>query len=183
MEKFDLYDCQRQKLNKTLERNETVPEGCGRLVIHICIFNSNGEMLIQQRSNTKKTNPNIWDITVGGCVQSGETSWQAAQRELSEELGIQHDFSNTLAYLTLNFIGGFDDYFLIKKDINIKKDVRFTDNEVSQVKWASQSEILQMIENKTFIPYHPHLISLMFDMYKTDYGAFQYNIFAKKTEK
>ncbi len=39
-----------------------------------------------------------------------------------------------------------------------------------------------MIEDKTFIPYRPSLISLLFKMVKTDYDAFQYNIFANKKD-
>lgn len=182
MEMFDLYDKYRQKLGMAISREEPLPDGVCRLVIHICIFNNEGKMLIQQRSPSKKTNPNIWDISIGGCVQAGETSQDAAARELGEELGLKHNFSSTIPFFTLNFDGGFDDYYLIEKDTDIINEISFTDNEVSQVKWASLEEILSMIDDKTFLPYQTQLIELMFNMYKRDYGAFQYNIFAKKKD-
>ena len=53
MESFDLYDVNRNKTGKTLERGNKVPEGLYRLVVHACIFNSEGKMLIQKRVATK----------------------------------------------------------------------------------------------------------------------------------
>ncbi len=180
MEKFDLYDINRQKLGKTHDRNSPIPKDCCRIVVHCCIFNSKGEMLIQKRSATKKVNPNLWDISLGGCVQAGETSQEAMTRELSEELGICHNFSGIIPHLTINFVGGFDDFYILTKDVDINSEINFTDNEVQCVKWASKAEIITMMKNKTFLPYHPELISMLFVMSKTaDYGAFQYNIFSK----
>ena len=41
--------------------------------------------------------------------------------------------------------------------------------EVAQVKWATQEEVHQMLDDGTFIPYHKSLIDLLFDMReKTD---------------
>ena len=42
--------------------------------------------------------------------------------------------------------------------------------EVEAVKWATEAEILEMIERGDFIPYYQHLIRLLFDM-KDGYGA------------
>lgn len=163
MELWDLYDEYRQKTNKIIERDETNTTNLYRLVVHVCIFNSQGEMLIQQRHSTKKAWPNMWDITLGGSVKSGETSKQAAGRELSEELGINLDFTNERAFLTVNFDNGFDDYYLIKKDVNLN-DIKFVDSEVQNVKWASKDEILQMIESNEFIEYYPSFIETLFEM-------------------
>lgn len=163
MEKFDLYNNDRQLVGKTIERGQNCPNDLCRLVVHICIFNKKGEMLIQQRQNTKKSWPNAWDITLGGGVQARENSRQAAKRELSEELGIDYDFSNVRPYMTINFDNGFDDFYLIEKDISLD-EVAFKDNEVQAVKWATKDEILTMIESKDFIGYYPSFISALFEM-------------------
>lgn len=163
MERLDLYTMDRQPVNQTIERGQSCPVDLCRLVIHVCIFNSKGEMLIQQRQSTKKSWPNAWDLTLGGGVQSGENSQQAAQRELNEELGVDHDFSNERAYLTINFDNGFDDFYLIEKDVSLK-DVTFKDNEVQAVKWATKDEILDMIKSKNFINYYPSFVSALFEM-------------------
>ncbi len=164
MEEYDLYDKNRQKLNEKLERKYQPPKGKCRVVIHVCLFNSKGQMLIQQRSQTKKVNPNKWDVSVGGCVIAGEDARTAASRELFEELSIKHDFSNEIPHLTINFDGGFDDYFTFIQDVPLK-DVKFGDREVQKVKWASEKQILKMIKDGTFLPYHPTLISALFGMH------------------
>ena len=87
MECFDLYNEHRQQTGETMVRGTQTPAGRYRLVVHICIFNSNGELLIQQRQPFKKGWSNLWDVTVGGAVTAGETSQQGAHRELLEELG------------------------------------------------------------------------------------------------
>lgn len=170
-EKFDLYDVARQKTGKTIFRGEKLLENTFRLTVHVCIFNSSGKMLIQQRSATKRTNPNVWDITLGGCVQTGETTIQAAERELLEELGLSFDLSNVRPHLTLNFDGGFDDYFLLTKDVSLS-DISFKDHEVQAVKWATEKEILKLIKRKKFIQYHPFLIHTWFESSKHPAGAF-----------
>lgn len=100
---------------------------------------------------------------MGGGVQAGENSRQAAKRELSEELGIDYDFSNVRPYMTINFDNGFDDFYLIEKDVSLD-EVTFKDNEVQAVKWATKDEILTMIESKNFIGYYPSFISALFEM-------------------
>lgn len=60
-------------------------KGTYHLVVHVCVFNQKGEMLIQQRQPFKQGWPNLWDVTMGGSALAGETSQQAAMRELKEE--------------------------------------------------------------------------------------------------
>ena len=92
MEKWDLYDQHRNKIEKQITRGDKMEPGEFHLVVHVCIFNSKGEMLIQQRQPFKQGWSNLWDITCGGSAVAGDTSQQAASRELFEELGIQFNF-------------------------------------------------------------------------------------------
>lgn len=165
MELWDIYDKSRIKTGKTIERGKTLPENGYHMVVHICIFNTQGEMLIQQRQPFKEGWPNLWDITVGGSAIAGETSSMAAERELYEEIGYRYDFSKTRPSLTVNFKNGFDDYYLIEKDIDIDS-LKLQYEEVQRVKWASKDEILKMIKSEIFIPYYESMIQLLFDMHK-----------------
>mgnify|MGYP004566621647 CR=1 FL=1 len=79
MELFDLYDDERKFTGETIERGKPLPENRYHLVIHICIFNSDGKMLIQQRQSFKKSFPGKWDVSVGGSAVAGENSRQAAK--------------------------------------------------------------------------------------------------------
>ena len=87
MESFDLYDVGRNRTGKVLERGNKVPEGYYRLVVHVCIFDSEGRMLIQKRLPTKSGWSGMWDLTAGGSALAGDSSQQAASRELLEEVG------------------------------------------------------------------------------------------------
>ena len=57
-------------------------------VVHLHIFNSKGELLLQKRPEWKKIQPNKWDTAVGGHIDLGESAAQALKRETLEEEGI-----------------------------------------------------------------------------------------------
>ena len=57
-------------------------------VVHVLIFNRKGELLLQKRSHQKDVAPGKWDTSVGGHVAPKEDVLAAAQREMTEELGI-----------------------------------------------------------------------------------------------
>lgn len=54
------------------------------------LFNSNGELLLQQRSLRKKTWPGVWSNSVCGHPRLEESLIDAAKRRLSFELGIEN---------------------------------------------------------------------------------------------
>lgn len=54
----------------------------------IFLFNSRGELLLQQRALTKKTWPGVWSNSCCGHVMLHETTEAAAKRRLKYELGI-----------------------------------------------------------------------------------------------
>lgn len=163
MEVWDLYDKDRIKTGETMVRGSKFKENTYHLVVHVCIFNLEGKMLIQQRQPFKDGWPNMWDITVGGSAVSGDTSQLAAEREVYEEIGYKLSLDGIRPSLTINFDKGFDDIYLIQKDVDISK-LRLQYEEVQSVKWASKEEILSMIDEEIFIPYHKSLIDLLFFM-------------------
>lgn len=169
MEIWDIYDVHRIKKDKTILRGEPLSDGDYHLAVHICIFNSDGEMLIQQRQPFKEDWPDMWDITVGGCAVSGETSQKAAERELFEEIGLKVDLENVRPHLTINFASGFNDIYLIENNADISA-LALQDEEVQRVRWAPLKEIFSLIDCNKFIPYHKSLIQLFFDM-RLKYGA------------
>ncbi len=163
MEIWDLYTKDRTKTGQTMIRGEQTPNGFYRLVVHICIFNSEGDMLIQQRQPFKAGWSNMWDLTVGGSAVSGDTSQTAAEREVLEEIGCRISFQDIRPALTINFHDGFDDMYLIQKDLEISQ-LTLQCEEVQAVRWASKDEIIQMIDSQIFIPYDKSLIELLFYM-------------------
>ena len=160
MELFDLYTEDRVKTGRTMVRGTKVPEGLYRLVVHVCIFDTEGRMLIQQRQPFKQGWSNYWDLTVGGCAVAGDTSRTAAEREVREEIGLELDLSDVRPSLTLNFDGGFDDYYVLTREVDLSV-LHLQEEEVQAVRWAAQEEILKMIDDGLFIPYEKSLIGLL----------------------
>lgn len=161
MELLDLYDHRRNPTGETMVRGTPVPSGRYRCVVHICLFNSAGQLLIQQRQANAPRWPDYWDVSAAGGVSSGETPQIAATRETKEELGLDIDFSNAAPAFSVTFSEGFDDFFIISKDVDLAS-LRLQPEEVQAVRWATQEEILAMIDDGRFIPYRKSLVDLLF---------------------
>lgn len=96
----------------------------------------------------------MWDVTVGGHVDSGEFGRQALIREAKEELGIDINDSE-IKYLvgstSINEQGDiinkhYNKCYLITKSIEIS-DIKIQEDEVSEVKYFSKDELLKRILN------------------------------------
>jgi isopentenyldiphosphate isomerase len=172
MESFDLYDVNRNKTGKVLERGNKVPEGCYRLVVHVCIFNDEGKMLIQRRMPTKKGWSGMWDITAGGSALAGDSSGTAASRELLEEVGIDYPLEGKRPAMTIYFDGGFNDIYTVNMDVDIDS-LTLQPTEVAEVRWATEEEILEMMKQKEFVLYKSSFISLLFFL-RNHNGAFMH---------
>ncbi|GAA3590075.1 NUDIX domain-containing protein [Flavivirga amylovorans] len=55
---------------------------------HIWFYTKKGDILLSQRSAKKTICPLMWDVSVAGHIDAGETIKQAALRETKEEIGI-----------------------------------------------------------------------------------------------
>ncbi len=171
MELWDVYDINMQKTQRTAQRGVPMADDEYHLVTHICIFNSQGQMLIQHRQPFKKGFSGLWDISAAGSALAGETSRQAAEREVMEEIGI--DIAITVRpSFNITFDRGFDDFYLLDWDGDIST-LKLQYEEVESVKWATKEEILSMISDGSFVPYYPSLINMIFDMKENTiaYGA------------
>ena len=164
MELVDLYDENRLPLGKTAERHDHRRPGEYRTVVHVCLFDSLGRLLIQQRSQEKDACPGAWDVSAAGGVDAGETSCQAAEREFREELGVALSLEGARPSVTVQFDGGFDDFFLAERDLALE-ELTLQAEEVSDARWAELPEVLEMVEQGTFLPYPKSFLMLLFDLH------------------
>lgn len=161
MERFDLYDRDRRLTGITARRGDPIPPDSYRLAIHVCLFGEDGRLLIQQRQPFKRKWSGLWDLSAAGSAICGESSREAAERETMEELGLKIDLSRVQPVLTVHWDKGFDDIFILPSDIDILS-LKLQPEEVRAVKWSSLQEILQMIDDGSFIPYEKSYIELLF---------------------
>ncbi len=162
MELVDLYDENRVPLGRTGERSAQRESREYRTVVHVCVFDSRGRLLIQQRAAEKFIWPGLWDVSVGGGVDAGETSRQSAEREFREELGFPLDLGGLRPSVTVNFDGGFDDFYILTKNLNLDS-LTLQKEEVRAVRWAALEEVFNMVDEGTFIPYPKSFLQFLFD--------------------
>ncbi|MCM1524555.1 MAG: NUDIX domain-containing protein [Ruminococcus sp.] len=163
MERWDVYDENRIKTGRTELRGAPAKKGEYRMVVHICIFNSAGKMLIQQRQPFKSSWSGMWDVTVGGSSVTEDTSLSAAIRETSEEIGMTLKAEQLRRALTVQTENVFDDIYIVNADPD-EHSLKLQPEEVAAVKWADSREIKEMIDKGEFIPYHHAFIDLLFFM-------------------
>lgn len=168
MELWDIYDIDRVRTGRVAQRGKPASEGgLGEgeyhLVVHICVFNGHGQLLLQQRQKDKEGYPNLWDVSAAGSALAGETSAAAASRELREELGLVHDFTKERPFWTTHFECGFDDWYFIRMEADIS-DLRLQPEEVQDARWADLAEIERMLDSGEMVPYYRDFVRLWFAM-------------------
>jgi isopentenyl-diphosphate delta-isomerase len=72
-----------------MEKMEAHQKGALHRAFSVFLFNEHGETLLQQRAAEKYHSPLLWTNTCCSHPREGETVLEAAQRRVSEELGIQ----------------------------------------------------------------------------------------------
>ena len=151
-EYWDLYDKNRNKLDKRAKRGDKLDEGEYHLVVNAWIKNKDNQFLITQRSANKKF-AYMWECTGGSALQ-GETSIQAAVREIKEELGINID-ENTgklIGTKLRHYPHRPDilDVWLFESDVLIEQ-VEIQEDEVCDVMLASVDEIMKLYKENKFM--------------------------------
>lgn len=143
-EYFDLYTADRRKLGRKIQRGVPVPHGEYHIVVQIMSVNSKGEILLTQRV-PQKTSGGRWECS-GGCAVSGETSREAAVRELFEETGIRALTSEISLEWTLTTDSMLRDFYMVHKDVGLDRLV-LQSTEVCAAKWVSFDRLEEMVEN------------------------------------
>lgn len=165
-EHWDVYTVDRIPTGRSNPRGTRLEPGEYRNVVHVCVFDVSGRMLIQKRAEDKSQWPGLWDFSVGGSVVAGENSRQGAQRETREELGITLDLADRAPQLTLTYPNVFDDFYLVTAGQDCPSfdlaDLAVPNDEVTHVRWATRDEVFELRAAHEFIGWEPPLIDFLF---------------------
>lgn len=151
-ERWDILDEKGKPLGKTTLRGRVqLKPGEYHLVVHIWVVSSDGKILIQRRSDTKKLMPGEWAAT-GGAAVSGEDSFTAARRELFEELGIKSNKETLKKILRIKRRNSLLDIWMIESNVPVSQ-LKLQESEVAEAKWITLEELKIMIKENKFHNY------------------------------
>ena len=118
-------------------------------IIAVWIENSNGDILIQQRSLDKDLNPGLWTAGVVGTVVVGESYEEAAKKELEEEVGVQDTEIELIKSAHYKASTGWRNIHTFKCIVDKKEeDFVIQEEEVKQVKWVTPKELRSRLASK-----------------------------------
>ena len=159
-ELIDVLDEDGNKTGRIETRKKVHQEGLYHRIVVIAIIDKSGNLLMQQRSIKKKTNPEKWDISVAGHVSSGQTSIQAAIREVKEEVGIdinEEELKFICTYksggkLFNNYIANhINDFYIVRRDkIDLDK-IQMQEDEVQDIKLCDKRTIQDIISSNNIV--------------------------------
>lgn len=144
LELWDIYDENGNVTGRKMYRGKPA-EGDYMLCVHMYIYNSKKKFLIQQRSFSKSSFPGAWDVTCG-AVLAGETSLEAAKREIFEELGLSTENASIEMVGRLKREYSFADIYFIQMEFDLSACI-LQKEEVEAVKEVNIDEVIEMIEN------------------------------------
>ena len=88
-EYLDILDKTGKPLGEAHPKSEVHQHGYYHNTVHVWFYTDKGDILLAQRSFKKAICPGLWDVSVAGHVDSGETLEAAASREVWEEIGLK----------------------------------------------------------------------------------------------
>ncbi|MCG2431794.1 isopentenyl-diphosphate Delta-isomerase [Aequorivita xiaoshiensis] len=146
-EKVILVDENDQKIG-LMPKMEAHEKGLLHRAFSVFVFNSNNELMLQQRALHKYHTPGLWANTCCSHQRDGESSIDAGMRRLSEEMGFTTALKETTTFIyKAPFDNGLTehelDHILIGKydgEPNINPD------EVADWKWMSLEEVKNDIQ-------------------------------------
>ena len=150
-ELWDLYDMHRELTGETWKRGTKtpIPKGRYHIIVSVWTVTPSGKILITQR-HPHKSFGELWENT-GGAVIAGETSLDAAYRELSEEIGLDVDKDRLVMLGDVWHSGYVVDTYLYVSEIDIDKLV-LQDDEVIDAKLVSEADIDSLHEQNMMVP-------------------------------
>lgn len=116
----------------------------------VFVFNSKGELMLQQRAAHKYHSPLLWTNTCCSHQRDGETSLEAGVRRLDEEMGFTCDLEEVFWFIyKAPFDNGLTEHELDHVMVGkFEGEPNINPEEVEAYKWMPLEEVKKDIENK-----------------------------------
>lgn len=137
----------------------------------VFIFNSNGDLMLQQRAAHKYHSPLLWTNTCCSHQRDGESNIEAGKRRLLEEMGFSTELKEVFSFIyKASFDNGLTEHELDHVMVGYFDGVpEVNPEEVASFKWMSLEAIKEDIE------LHPNLYTAWFKIiFKESYSKLSY---------
>ena len=143
------------------------------------MFTKNGEVLLSKRSAKKDICPLMWDVSVAGHIDAGETAKQAAVRETKEEIGLELTESDLTKIGVFECFQSYDNGIIDNEFHNtfiaelkvLLSDLSPQDEEVEALKLVALDQFQWLIDNigvdNHFVPSNKSYYQFVLDQLKT----------------
>lgn len=164
-EQLDIYTREGKLTGRTFIRGEALNQGDYQLATSVVLIDEHHRYLLTQRHPDKRAGL-LWEFS-GGAVDAGETSYQAAFRELYEEIGVSMEPGEVL------FIGTICeeaesllvDVYLAHHPVSLASLV-LQENEVVAAKKVTTLDIMKMQDKKELTTFDWKIFCLVDDYLK-----------------
>ncbi len=121
-------------------------------IVHVLVFNSKGEIFLQQRSAKQKFCPGHWFTSSSAHVRNGESCEAAAVRSISEQLALNTPVARIceIEY----------DHYKMRKFVSVFRAVsegpfRLNEEETAKGMWFSAADACAIVRKNQLV--HPEL--------------------------
>lgn len=133
-----------------MEKHEAHEKAMLHRAFSVFVFNSNNELLLQQRSISKYHSGGLWTNTCCSHPRSNETTLDAAHRRLKDEMGFDCDLTERFHFVYhAKLDNGFTEHeldFIYTGKFDGTPDINT--NEVEAYKWLPMAKVIADVNDQ-----------------------------------
>lgn len=150
LEELILVDGNDQEVGSMRKQDCHLGDGTLHRAFSIFIFNRQGDVLLQRRSEQKMLWPGFWSNACCSHPRKGESAEEAAHRRLKQELGISTDLTYLYKFeyqAPFRDIGSENELCWVWVGLADSDEIEANENEIAEWRFFSKSELDGELDN------------------------------------